>query len=142
VYVTIPTTDNIYESRKVYILYHRYQRGDYPSTTYKFYFVHAEDDGGVSVLTLTANSRDDTPEGTITTYPRITKTSDLTNDSGFITSSSLATVATTGDYDDLTNKPTILTVPTNVSAFTNDAGYLVASDLTEATDADVIAIVV
>ena len=29
-----------------------------------------------------------------------------------------------GDYDDLTNKPTIPTVPTNVSAFTNDAGYL------------------
>ena len=29
-----------------------------------------------------------------------------------------------GDYDDLINKPTIPTVPTNVSAFTNDAGYL------------------
>ena len=29
-----------------------------------------------------------------------------------------------GDYDDLTNKPAIPTVPTNVSAFTNDAGYL------------------
>ena len=87
-----------------------------------------------------------------------TKTSDLTNDSGFTTFSgdyddltnkptipaaqvnsdwnansgvsqilnkpSLATVATSGDYDDLTNKPTIPTVPTNVSAFTNDAGYL------------------
>jgi hypothetical protein len=29
-----------------------------------------------------------------------------------------------GDYNDLTNQPTIPTVPTNVSAFTNDAGYL------------------
>ena len=29
-----------------------------------------------------------------------------------------------GDYNDLTNKPTIPTVPTEVSAFTNDAGYL------------------
>ena len=62
--------------------------------------------------------------------------------------SSLATVATSGSYNDLTNKPTIPaaqvnadwdassgvaqilnkptipTVPTNVSAFTNDAGYL------------------
>lgn len=28
-----------------------------------------------------------------------------------------------GDYNDLSNKPTIPTVPTNVSAFTNDAGY-------------------
>lgn len=29
-----------------------------------------------------------------------------------------------GDYNDLTNKPTIPTVPTNVSEFTNDAGYI------------------
>ncbi len=36
----------------------------------------------------------------------------------------LATVATSGDYDDLTIKPTIPTIPANVSAFTNDAGYL------------------
>ena len=35
-----------------------------------------------------------------------------------------ATVATSGSYTDLTNKPTIPVVPTNVSAFTNDAGYL------------------
>ena len=39
-------------------------------------------------------------------------------------SADLATVATSGDYEDLSNKPTIPTVPTNVSAFTNDAGYL------------------
>jgi hypothetical protein len=31
-----------------------------------------------------------------------------------------------GDYNDLTNKPTIPVVPTNVSAFTNDSGYLTA----------------
>ena len=29
-----------------------------------------------------------------------------------------------GDYNDLTNTPAIPTVPTNVSAFTNDAGYI------------------
>lgn len=29
-----------------------------------------------------------------------------------------------GNYNDLTNKPTIPTVPTKVSSFTNDAGYL------------------
>ena len=34
-----------------------------------------------------------------------------------------------GNYNDLTNKPTIPTVPTNVSAFTNDAGYI--TDYTE-----------
>ena len=43
--------------------------------------------------------------------------SDITNKPDF------ATVATSGDYDDLENKPTIPVVPTNVSAFTNDAGY-------------------
>ena len=29
-----------------------------------------------------------------------------------------------GSYDDLSNKPTIPTVPTNISAFTNDSGYI------------------
>lgn len=44
--------------------------------------------------------------------------------SGKVDSSDLATVATTGSYNDLINKPTIPTVPTKVSAFTNDSGYL------------------
>lgn len=55
-----------------------------------------------------------------------TKTSDLTNDSGFITntvndltnyplSSSLSTVATSGSYTDLSNKPTIPTLDSSVS---------------------------
>ena len=38
----------------------------------------------------------------------------------------LATVAHTGSYNDLTDKPTIPTVPTNISAFVNDAGYITA----------------
>ena len=49
--------------------------------------------------------------------------------SGKADSSSLATVATTGDYNDLTNKPTIPTVPTSNSAFTNDAGYVTSGDV-------------
>lgn len=32
-----------------------------------------------------------------------------------------------GDYNDLTNKPTIPTVPTSNTAFTNDAGYITSS---------------
>lgn len=36
----------------------------------------------------------------------------------------LSTVATSGSYNDLSDKPTIPVVPTNVSAFINDAGYL------------------
>ena len=40
---------------------------------------------------------------------------------------SFAAVATSGNYNDLSNKPTIPTVPTNVSAFTNDSGYITSS---------------
>lgn len=39
-----------------------------------------------------------------------------------------------GDYKDLTGKPTIPTVPTNVSAFNNDAGYLVEKDIEKKLD--------
>ena len=52
---------------------------------------------------------------------------DLTNKpdlSVYAESADLATVATSGSYNDLSDKPTIPVVPTNVSAFTNDAGYL------------------
>ena len=38
----------------------------------------------------------------------------------------LATVAHTGSYNDLTDTPTIPTVPTNISAFVNDMGYITA----------------
>ena len=48
--------------------------------------------------------------GFITSSALPTKTSELTNDSNFVVSSSLATVATTGNYNDLTNKPTLSTV--------------------------------
>ena len=84
--------------------------------------------------------------GFITNANIPTKTSDLTNDSGYITnsvndltnytlSSSLATVATSGEYSDLLNKPTIPTVPTNVSSFNNDVGYITntVNDLTNYT---------
>ena len=45
---------------------------------------------------------------------------------GSFDTSNLSPVATSGSYNDLSDKPTIPTVPTNVSAFNNDAGYLTA----------------
>ena len=93
-----------------------------------------------------------TQNGTVVfTIGNDTYTIDLNHThSQYVESSDLATVATSGDYDDLTNKPTIPaaqvqanwnesdssskayiqnkptipTVPTNVSSFTNDARYL------------------
>lgn len=69
--------------------------------------------------------------------------SDIPDTSNFITknvddlvnytkTSDLSSVATSGSYNDLTDKPTIPTIPTNVSAFTNDANYITnsVSDLT------------
>lgn len=50
-------------------------------------------------------------------------------------SSSLATVATSGSYADLTNKPTIPTVPTLVSAFTNDSNFQTSAQVTTAIQA-------
>ena len=41
--------------------------------------------------------------------------------------------AFSGDYNDLTNTPTIPSVPTNVSAFTNDAGYITGYTETDPT---------
>ena len=53
---------------------------------------------------------------------------DTNNTNKFVTASEKTTWNNksnfSGDYNDLTNKPTIPIVPTNVSAFTNDAGYL------------------
>lgn len=53
--------------------------------------------------------------------PVPTKTSDLTNDSNFVVSSSLATVATSGFYNDLDNKPTI---PSKISDLIDDSNFV------------------
>lgn len=58
---------------------------------------------GTDVQTFTANATSNKTANI--TVP--TKTSELSNDSNFVASSSLATVATSGSYNDLSNKPTI-----------------------------------
>lgn len=75
--------------------------------------------------------------------------STLTNNAGFITkdvdnltnystTDSLPKVAKSGSYNDLSDKPTIPTVPADVSAFNNDAGYI-TSEYHDSTKQDVIA---
>ena len=68
-----------------------------------------------------------------------TKTSDLTNDSGFLTShqdisgkaniADLATVATSGSYNDLTNKP-------DFDSMLNNAGFVTQADFNDAVGID------
>ncbi len=90
-----------------------------------------------------------TNKPTIPTVP--TNVSELTNDAGYLTSFTEAQVLSighdtiyltggsyvklpagfSGNYNDLTNKPTIPTVPTNVSEFTNDAGYITSYSETD-----------
>ena len=57
----------------------------------------------------------------------------ISNDTLFLTGGSYVKLPAgfDGDYNSLTNKPTISTVPTNVSAFTNDAGYITGADIPE-----------
>lgn len=50
--------------------------------------------------------------------------------------SDLSKVATSGSYNDLSNKPTIPTVPTNISAFNNDKGYLTSVPNEYVTDSE------
>lgn len=61
---------------------------------------------GSTVKTFTANASSNVTANI--TVP--TKTSDLSNDSNFVASTALSTVATSGSYADLSNKPTIPTI--------------------------------
>ena len=60
----------------------------------------------------------------------------ISNDTLFLTGGSFVKLPAgfDGDYNSLTNKPAIPTVPTNVSAFTNDAGYITAANVQEAAN--------
>lgn len=63
-----------------------------------------------------------------------TKVSNFENDAGYLTQhqdisgkadkSSLSTVATSGNYNDLNNKPVIPSIPTALSSFINDTGFI------------------
>ena len=75
---------------------------------------------GSTVDTFTTNGSDKTIDISVPT-----KTSDLTNDSNFVESSSLATVATSGFYNDLDNLPTI---PSKISDLIDDSNFVEISN--------------
>lgn len=83
-------------------------------------------------ITVPVNTSDLTNDsGFITSADLPTKTSDLTNDgsdgtSTYVEADDLATVATTGAYSDLSGTPTI---PTATSDLTNDSGFITSADL-------------
>lgn len=108
------------------------------ANTYNFVF--ATQPNGTSTNTIWILSVDISYDSVQETYSQTwytvgtqnipTKVSELQNDSGFLTSvawndisnkPTFATVATSGDYNDLINKPTI---PTKVSDLTNDSGFI------------------
>ena len=94
---------------------------------------------GTTVGTFSANQATD--ETINITVP--TATSELTNDSNFVESSDLATVATSGSYTDLSDKPTIPTVNnatltiqkngTNVATFSANASTNATANITVPT---------
>lgn len=119
--------------------------------TAEFVVVRLQDYTPTSSLAPVATSNDYADLDNKPTIPTVpTSNTAFTNDAGYITSgymasywtiptietfvwgelenytatSSLAPVATSGEYSDLLNKPTIPTVPTSNTALTNDAGYI------------------
>lgn len=129
---------------------------DYTETDPVFCESPAHDITSEDILNWTNKSDFSGSYDDLTDKPTIpTKTSDLTNDSGYITgftetdpvftASAASEITSTditnwneksdfsGSYNDLTDKPEIPTVPTNISAFTNDVGYLTSYTETDPT---------
>ena len=58
----------------------------------------------------------------LTNYVQKSSTNGLLKNDGSVDTTEYSTFS--GSYEDLSNKPTIPTIPTNISAFNNDVGYL------------------
>ncbi|MBO4603352.1 MAG: hypothetical protein J5651_09360 [Salinivirgaceae bacterium] len=104
---------------------------DYINDTINYYYAK-KTDIPTTVSTFTNDAGYLTAHQSLADYATTAKLNDTIN--AYTKTADLAAVATSGSYNDLTDRPTIPTVPTNVKAFTNDAGYLVASDVTGKAD--------
>ena len=87
----------------------------------------SENGGKIDSISVNGTAQEIVNKNVDITVP--TKISDLTDDSDFVESSELSSVAFSGDYNDLNNKPTI---PTKTSDLTNDSGFITnaVNDLT------------
>ena len=92
------------------------------SETVKFYKDHINFVDNGNSINKDINYKD---IATVSQIP--TTTSQLTNDSNFITNTELSTVATSGSYNDLIDKPTI---PTTTGELTNNSGFITNEALT------------
>ena len=97
----------------------------------------------LSNVAFTGSYNDLSNKPTITSVPTVV--SAFINDAGYITSanvasvsnsltlkaniSALSTVAFTGSYNDLSNKPSSIAIPSSVSAFINDVGYITSTNI-------------
>jgi hypothetical protein len=114
------------------------------------YLTQTEGDAryALASATFSGDYSDLTGAPTIPTVPTVI--SSFTNDAGYLTAIpaeyltqtegdaryALASATFSGDYSDLTGAPTIPTVPTVISSFTNDAGYLTAIPAEYVTQAE------
>ena len=74
------------------------------------------------LISIDRDFSEDTTVGTLNTDNSTAQTA--SSSESFSGNISLHKISKTGSYNDLLNKPNIPTIPTNVSAFTNDVGYL------------------
>ena len=106
----------------------------------KHYLVAADIEGKADASTVYTKSQVDSKlEGKADVDDVPTKTSDLTNDSGFVSENDLADVATSGSYNDLTNKPVIPSLDGYATEeWVEGKHYLVSADIDSKADASTV----
>lgn len=106
----------------------------------KHYLVASDIAGKADSSTVYNKTQVDTKlEGKADVNDIPTKTSELTNDSGFVSANNLADVATSGSYNDLTDKPTIPSLDGYATeAWVENKHYLVAADIAGKADSSTV----
>lgn len=118
---------------------------DYPSSLLVLNHLDTKEDISNKVTSMTAISTDDEYPSAKCVYDKIEEKIDdvfgyIPQDLGAMAYEDnvdgyVGATALSNDYEDLDNKPTIPTVPTNISSFNNDSGYLTAhQDITGKED--------